>query len=292
MNLLVAMLCGVSVVAGLLLILRGARRSVPPPIRHSPSASLFQRWEQITHRPLGARGRRRDIGLAVSVVLGFVVMAFTGWVLAVAIVPLLLIGLPALLAEPDNADIHLLEALDRWVRSMIATIPTGQSVLQAVRTTQRNAPESLAPHLSVLISRLDARWTTREAMLGLADDLHSPDSDAVVAALFLAAERGGTGATTTLTALSDSIQSRLKALREIEAERSKPRIVVRQITIITVLMLLASFAFGREFFAPYATPIGQLILGALLAVYVSSLLMLRRMTTPVKRARILTGGAS
>lgn len=291
MSLLVAMLCGVSTVAGLLLILRGARKSTPAPVREGRSVSLFQRWEHLSRRPQGVKGRRRDIGLVASVVAGFVVMALTGWVLAIAIVPLLLVGLPALLSEPDNADIHLLEALDRWVRSMIATIPTGQSVLQAVRTTQRTAPESLVAHLSVLVSRLDARWTTREAMLGLADDLHSPDSDAVVAALLLAAERGGTGATATLTALSDSIQSRLKALREIEAERSKPRIVVRQITIITVVMLVGSFAFGREFFAPYATPVGQLILGALLAVYVSSLLMLRRMTTPIKRARILTGGA-
>ncbi len=291
MSQFVAMLCGVSIVAGLLLIVRGARRRPPATARASRSVSLFQRWEQLSRRPHGAKGRRRDIGLVASLVAGFVVMALTGWALAIPIVPLLLVGLPALLSEPDNADIDLLEALDRWVRSMIATIPTGQSVLQAVRTTQRTAPESLAPHLSMLVSRLDARWTTREAMLALADDLHSPDSDAVVAALLLAAERGGTGATVTLTALSDSIQSRLKALREIEAERSKPRIVVRQITVITVVMLVGSFAFGREFFAPYATPVGQLILGVLLAVYVSSLLMLRRMTTPIKRARILTGGA-
>lgn len=292
MSLLVAMLCGIATVAGLLCIIRGALKSTPVPAREGRSVSLFQRWEQLSRRPQGAKGRRRDIGLLASIVAGFVVMALSGWVLAIVIIPLLLVGFPALLSEPDNADIELLEGLDRWVRSMIATIPTGQSVLQAVRTTQRTAPESLAPHLSVLVSRLDARWSTREAMLGLADDLHSPDSDAVVAALLLAAERGGTGATATLTALSDSIQSRLKALREIEAERSKPRIVVRQITIITVVMMVGSFAFGREFFAPYATPVGQLILGGLLAVYVSSLLMLRRMTTPIKRARILTGGAS
>lgn len=292
MTLLVAMLCGVSTVAGLLMILGGARKSIPTPTPEGSGASLFQRWERLSHRPHGAKGRRRDIGLIASVLAGLVVVALTGWVLALVIVPLLLVGLPALLSEPDNADIGLLEALDRWVRSMVATIPTGQSVLQAVRTTQRSAPELLVPHLAVLASRLDARWTTREAMLALADDLNSPDSDAVVAALLLAAERGGTGATATLTALSDSIQSRLKALREIEAERSKPRIVVRQITLITVVMLVGSFALGREFFAPYASAMGQLILGVLLTVYVSSLVILRRMTTPPRRARILTGGAS
>ena len=107
------------------------------------------------------------------------------------------------------------------------------------------------------------------------------------AALALAAERGGTGATATLHALADSIQDRLKAQREIETERAKPRIVVRQVTVVTVLALAAALLFGREFFAPYSTPTGQIILVSLLALYVASLLMLRRMTMPRRRDRIL-----
>ena len=35
----------------------------------------------------------------------------------------------------------------------------------------------------------------------------------------------------------DSIQERLKVLREVEAERSKPRVVVKQVTIITLVLL-------------------------------------------------------
>ena len=99
----------------------------------------------------------------------------------------------------------------------------------------------------------------------MADDLDAPDADAVLAALPLAAERGGTGATATLNALADSIQDRLKAQREIETERAKPRIVVRQVTIVTVSVLALALMFGRDFFAPYGTPVGQVILLSLLA---------------------------
>ena len=45
--------------------------------------------------------------------------------------------------------------------------------------------------------------------------------------------------------------------------------------------------FGRAFFEPYATPTGQVILACLLAAYVLSLIVLRRMTMPRRRERIL-----
>ena len=48
-----------------------------------------------------------------------------------------------------------------------------------------------------------------------------------------------------------------------------------------------ALVFGRAFFEPYATPTGQVILACLLAAYVLSLIVLRRMTMPRRRERIL-----
>jgi len=96
---------------------------------------------------------------------------------------------------------------------------------------------------------------------------------------------------TTLAALADSIQERLKVMREIEAERAKPRYVVRQVTLITVVVLGAALVFGRDFFRPYGTPTGQAVLIALVALYAGSLLQLKRMTIPRHRARILRSQA-
>ena len=100
-------------------------------------------------------------------------------------------------------------------------------------------------------------------------------------------QRGGSGAAATLAALADSIQERLKALREIEAERAKPRIVVKQVTVITVVLLGLAMTFVSSYFEPFTTPLGQVILSALIAAYVVSLLALRRMTLPRRRGRIL-----
>lgn len=240
---------------------------------------------------LPAAFRRWGLRSVLGVVGGLVLAVATGWPVLAALVPLATVGLPILLAQPPNRDIELLQALDRWVRSLAAMIPTGRSITDAIRLSARQAPALLAEPLTLLVARLDDRWSPHQALFALADDLDSPDSDAVLAALALAAQRGGTGATSALGALADSIQDRLRALREIEAERAKPRAVVRQVTAITVSVLAAAMVFGREFFAPYGTPVGQVILAVLIALFIGSLVMLRRMTLPRRRERIVRGAA-
>ena len=283
----IAALTGALLVAGVLLLVAGMRRTVRPVRPTRSGAGLAATWARLSRRPAGAPGRRRDVLLGVGVVGGVIAFAATGWLLALVVVPAAVVGLPVLLASPPNRDIELLEALDRWVRTLAATLPTGKSIADAIRTSRRTAPRLLADQVNLLVARLDDRWTSRDALLAFADALDSPDADAIVAALTLAAHRGGLGATATLTALSDSIQDRLKALREIEAERSKPRIVVRQITVITVVVLAIAMVVGRQFFEPYGTPVGQAILAVLMACYIGSLVVLRRMTDPRRRERIL-----
>ena len=279
MTVLVALL-GALVCAGVALVVAGFRHP-PAPRRPARSSAAGKR--------LRALAKRHGLRLAVGLVGGLAFAAVTGMTIMVVVAPVAAVGLPVLLGAPANREVELLQALDRWIRGLAAMLPTGRSITDAIRQSQRQAPELLVAPLTLLVARLDDRWTSAEALRAMADELDSADADAVLAALSLAADRGGTGATATLNALADSIQDRLKAQREIETERAKPRIVVRQVTIITLVVLGLALTFGREFFAPYGTPVGQVILLCLLALYVASLVMLRRMTLPRRRERILRG---
>ncbi|MFT4297324.1 MAG: type II secretion system F family protein [Micropruina sp.] len=275
-----AALLGALLVGGVVLVVLGFRpRTDQPALRRRSGTDARRRMLAL----LRAQGPR----LAIGVVAGVGFAALTGMGVMVVVVPIAVVGLPMLLSAPPNRDIDLLESLDRWVRGLAATLPTGRSITDAIRVSVRNAPDLLAPPLALLVARLDERWTAQEALRAMADELDSPDADAVLASLALASERGGTGATATLNALADSIQDRLKAQREIETERAKPRIVVRQVTVITLVVLAVALLFGREFFAPYGTPLGQVILLSLLTLYVAALLVMRRMTLPRRRDRIL-----
>lgn len=228
---------------------------------------------------------------AGGVVLGTGVALWTGWPLMLVVIPVAVIGLPSLLSAPRQIEIELLGALDRWVRGMTATLATGKSITDALRHSALQPPAELAEPLVLLVRRLDDRWTPTDALAAFADELGNADADAVVASLILAVRRGGSGAIVSLSALADSIQERLRALREIEAERAKPRAVVRQVTAITLVVLAGAMVFGRGFFAPYGTPLGQVLLAVLLVLYVGSLAMLRRMTLPRHRERILRARA-
>lgn len=260
---------------GIAIVVASLRTPVPPRRLHRPRRT---RW--------WARNRGRLLlGLAGGVV--------TSWVSSIPVtlvaVPVLVVVISWLLETPPNRELDLLEAMDRWIRALGTSISAGRSVTDAIRSSRRTAPALLRDPLSLVLRRLDERWTLREALNSMAKDMGSPSVDAVLAALILAADRGGTGVSTTLIALADSTQDQLRAWREIEAERAKPRIVVRQVTMLSAIVLGLGFVAGGGYFAPYRTARGQAILVLLLVAYAASLVVLRRMTTPRARARILTG---
>ncbi len=271
-------IAGALIGVGLWLVVLGVRRTERESrrLRHPNLGMWYQRLS-----------RRQKQLLFSGLAGGIIGYAITGWVLMLLLVPAAIWGLPVLLADPPNRDIELLEALDRWVRVLAASLPTGKSIPDAIRATKNQCPDLIRPHVEVLVDRLDSRWSPREALLAMADELASPDVDSVIAALVLAAERGGIGVTASLKALSENIVERLRALREIEAERSKPRVVVRQITFITVAVIGFSLIFNRSYFEPYSSPQGQLILALLAVAYVGALLLLRQMAAPRRRERVI-----
>ena len=287
MTSILAITAGLLIIGGLLGIVYGLRRRIRPASQRSES--IQQWWARVTRRPQGSPGRQRDLILLLSMIIGCLLAMLTGWLILIVVLPLLALGLPYLLILPKPRDIQLLEALDRWVRSLAVTLGTGKSITDAIRISRRTAPPLLADEINLLVTRLNNRWETRDALMRFADAIDSPDVDGVVAALILASSRGANGASVTLQALADSIQAQLKGRRVIEVERSKPYVVVRQVTVISLSTLVLVFLLSPNFFAPYRTPLGQTLLSALLIIYLASLLLMRRKAHQPDRPRILVG---
>jgi len=102
---LVPALAGALVVAGLLGLVAGLRRTaVPTPVRIRPT-----RLSKLRHL-----SRRIRILLLAGVGGGILAWLVTGWVLALVAVPVAAVGLPMLLsAPPAAAHIARLEAMER-----------------------------------------------------------------------------------------------------------------------------------------------------------------------------------
>ncbi|MDR1355013.1 MAG: type II secretion system F family protein [Propionibacteriaceae bacterium] len=228
--------------------------------------------------------------LLAALVAGFVLSVLTGWLVLLVLVPIIVLVGQMVLSEPPDTEVEWLAALDRWLRAIIASLATGKSINEALKATFKQAPAPLATPVGLLALRLQQRWSLDEALTHFAHDCAHHEVDAVAAAVMVAGQRGGSGAGATLEALADSIQDRLTAAREVSAERAKPRIVVRQITAITVAVVGFAAFTNPGYFAPYNSALGTVLLIGLTTIYLAALLRLRVMSAAPARARILVVG--
>ncbi|MFE3998028.1 type II secretion system F family protein [Nocardioides sp. YIM B13467] len=258
--------------AGLIRELRGVPADDKPPGRHI-------RLPRVS--------RRTRILLLTGAVLGVVGWLLTGWPLALLVAPIAAVGLPYLLSAPDAKErIGRLEALEEWTRSLSGVLTVGIGLEQALITTLRSAPEPIADELGLLVARLRARWATEDALRAFADDLDDATGDLVAGNLILAARRRGAGLANVLDGLAESVAADVRARRQVEADRAKPRATAHWVTVISASVLVV-LALTGSYIEPYGSPLGQGILAALLTAYVATLLWMRKMAEGRRLPRII-----
>ncbi len=201
----------------------------------------------------------------------------TGWVIAVVLVPAAVVGVPMLLSAPEEAQrTTRLEALEEWTRSLSGVLSVSVGLEQALIATVRSAPEPIRAEVTALAARLRARWSTEDAIRAFADDIDDTTGDLVAGYLILGARRRGTGLAAVLESLAESVAADVRIRREIQNDRDKPRGTARLVTLITI-GVLAFLAMTGDYVRPYASPFGQLLLTALLGLYVATLVWMRKM---------------
>ncbi|WP_394276244.1 type II secretion system F family protein [Luteococcus sp.] len=279
-----ALLATVMLMSGLWMIVAGLRPGEVKPGK--PQRTIGQKWAHLTRRPAGREGRRRDIRWSLALVAGLVVYLISHWIVALVAVPALVIFGPTLLGASPQTDLPLLEALDRWVRSIAMILPQGRDVVQAIRSSRDKAPDLLGDEVNLMVRRMDSGMLPEEALQMMADSLDNAESDTVLAALKLAVRRT-TGATGTLNSIADNLQDRIAVLRDVEAERNKPRQEARNVTLLSAVMILGIALMPNSYFASLSTPLGQILVLACAGTYWFGSSWMYRMTKPRQRARIL-----
>jgi len=263
---LIPALAGALMVAGLIGFAVGLRPS-PAPSPRATRRARVRRWQV---------SRRTQVLLLAGLLAGGVIALLTGWLAAVLVVPAAAAGLPVLLAAPPRTQLDRLEAMEEWTRSLAGVLTVGVGLEEALVATLRSTPEPIRPEVGQLVARLRARWSTEAALRGFADQLDDATGDLIAAQLILAARRRGPGLASVLNSLAESVAAEVRTRRQVEADRAKPRTTARWVTLITVAALAVLGLTGR-YIAPYGTPVGQLLLVALLALYVAVLVWMRRM---------------
>ncbi|MBK9696716.1 MAG: type II secretion system F family protein [Propionibacteriaceae bacterium] len=254
----------------------------PQPDRPAPRRRASRLAARLT-----AVSPRTRLLLAGGAAVGLVVGLWTGWLIAVVLIPAAVVGLPWLLSAPGSVEqIDRLEAMAEWTRSLSGVLTVGVGLEQALIATLRSAPEPIRPEITGLVARLRARWAAEDALRAFADDLDDATGDLVAAYLILGSRRRGAGLASVLDGLAESVAADVAARRQIEADRAKPRGTARLVTLLTVGALVV-LALSGSALAPYATPLGQVILSLLLSLYVATLVWMRSMARGTRLPRFL-----
>ena len=132
---LIPALAGVLLVAGLIGIVAGLRRTPEPPPAPQRAWVGLPSWV----RSVTPRTR---ILILVGFGAGVLVALLTGWLVAALLVPAALAGLPVLLSAPPAASkIDRLEAMEEWTRSLSGVLTVGVGLEEALVATLRSAPD-------------------------------------------------------------------------------------------------------------------------------------------------------
>lgn len=274
---LVPAVAGALLVGGILALIAGLR---PSEIART-----------VPRRRLRPMTKQTRVLLLSGIAGGVLALLITGWVLSLIVVPVAFVGLPSLLSSSSaSAQIERLEGMEEWTRSLSGVLTVGVGLEQALVATLRSTPPSIAPEVTRLVARLRARWVTEDALRVFAEDLDDATGDLVAANLILGARRRGAGLASVLEGLAASVAADVRARREVEADRAKPRATARLVTLIS-LGVLVVLAVSGTYVEPYKSPVGQIILIGLLSAYVATLVWMKRMAMGRDLPRFLSPAA-
>ncbi|TYB48551.1 type II secretion system F family protein [Actinomadura chibensis] len=279
---LLAALAGALVVAGAVC---GAAAFVTVPARTDAAARPPSRLAGLVRAALEPRSRRR---IAVAVVLGLLVLLFTGWPVAALGALAGAVAAPRLLSKrPAEQRIEKLEALESWTRQVAVVLKASRGLEDALTQSVRKVRPPIQAEVRTLARRLASRMPSEQALRLFAEDLADPVGDRIAAALILAASRRGTGVGDVLSALARMVAEDVRARRDIEASRAQHRTTLRW-----VLVFLAGYtvvvSMRQSYSAPFGTFAGQVAMSVVVVLYAAGLWWIHRLASPEKQPRLLS----
>lgn len=227
---------------------------------------------------------------AVAVAIGIAVLLVTGWPVAGIAVAAAVIFVPSVLGGGKEAKklIEKSEALADWTRRLADLISSGAagSTPDALVRSLTSVPDPIAVEVRRLVSRMGPQGM-ETALRRFAVEVNDPAAEKIAGVLILRSRNGGPGLSDVLTALAVDLDDRSRMIREVEAERAKPRSNMRTIVVVTGLLVAGMMLFARTFLSGYSSVFGQIMLVIVAAVFAVALRWMKNLSNPPAVAKVL-----
>jgi tight adherence protein B len=175
--------------------------------------------------------------------------------------------------------IDRIEAIAVWAEMLRGMMVSAASIEQAIMATVPRAPAPIRAEVARLADRLAAGESLVTALRPLADAINDDVGDLVVGALLLAADPSQKAGGLARQLAELAVRARQKAgyRQRVQTGRARIYASARAIIVITLGMVAALLVFAREFLSPYASPVGQLALLAIGAIFGLGFALLARL---------------
>ncbi|MEJ8632312.1 type II secretion system F family protein [Streptomyces sp. MS2.AVA.5] len=283
---LVAACCAVLTFLALFAAVREIRGRIPDPIKPtSRTAGRIQRAK--AELPDKWQRRWRHL-VAAAAVITLVVWAWTGWPVHGILAGAAVLGLPYVLNPGTAATLRIerLEALGQWLNHLAGVHGVGISLTQTIATSAKAAPEPIAVNVHALAERLRTGTDAHQAFALFADELADGVSDHVVLLFQSHAVHQASGLSDALEALAVTIHQQAANARDIEADRAKVRKSSRMVSIV-ICVVVVGCMLNDAWSGWYQSPVGQIVLAVLGAVFAWTLSWLRRIARTQPDPRLI-----
>lgn len=233
--------------------------------------------------------RSRLLHLVGAVAAGVVAFTATGWLAAGALAAAGVWWLPNLLG-PDREherQVDRVLAVATWAESLHDLMAGAVGIHQAIAATAQDAPEAIRTDVAHLDEQLRLGVAPEAALREFAARVDAPTADLVVAALTSAVTRQASSLGELLASLSTAARDQANMLEAIAATRKRTRTAARMITGTSLGLALFLLVFNADFFTPYDTPTGQVVLLGIGTLWGVGLVWLARMSRVSLGPRIL-----
>lgn len=257
---------------------------------------VFNAVRGVTLLPARPPGKRQTTKLQVTplhmlaLAAGVGVLLLTGWPVAAIATAAAVVFVPQVLGGGRAAKrlIAKSEALADWTRRLADLISSGAagSTRDALRRSLTSVPAPISGEVRRLVHRMGPQGM-EPALRLFAREVDDPSADKIAGVLILRDRNGGPGLADVLTGLAADLDDRSRMIRDVEAERAKPRGNARTIVIVTAALMIGMMLFARTFLSAYSSALGQLLLVVVVCVFAFALRWLRRMSDPPPTPRVL-----
>ena len=240
-----------------------------------PAATLVTRATPLTV----SRSFSIDRRVVVGVVVGFVVLLATQWVLLAAVAGALTAMWGRLLHDSRaEQERRRVEAIAKWLEDLRDTL-RGSSIgaEDALEQAASRPPDEIALALRSFVHRRRVGYRTEDALADLADDLAHPISDAAIAAIRLVVG-GSAGAGrlyATVHTLAASARDEVTARERIDRTRAMYQSSMKRLVVIGALLVAYLRVAGGDLLDPYDTAVGQVMLVVPLGMWLGCVMWLR-----------------